>query len=822
MIGLGLLVAAAVLEGWPGPRHVRAASGNTQSTATSAASLYLSNWQNIQAIWMASKLNQNDTSNYGPRIGELHYSGNWSTNQIVDYAGFFIDTTDGVKYDQIHNFASTAYIDQNGVLNAQYGQYSGQNLPIQMSRDVVLVPNQPFMVVRYTLTNPSTTTTYDWNVLDQVHLNNTNTADNVSGTYDSTRNAMFADMTASGQYVVFLGAFQPATSYQVGNDADCTATDGTASAWCQFDATGTLANNATLNTPNMDLGFQNAVSIQPGATVTLYYYLGIAPTMSAAQQGADTARAQTGSYWYNTTATDYTNWLDAGKTVSTTDAGVNTAFARNLVVIKNAQNPTTHLFPATTNTGSYGYKAWVRDSSITAMALDAAGHSQSAAAYWEWMASAQGTGGATSGNWMTTFDLWTAAPISFVQPEYDSVGMFLDGVYQHYRLTGNTAFLADVWPAVQTSANFIMDNIASNGLGPADHSIWEQNLNYWTFTQAMYVGGLRAAAQLAVIEGDQGAADSWSGAAPAIQSAIQAPYSASTPGLWNDTSGYYNEAMTTSYSPVQLIDGSVNALFAFGALSPATERAARNMFAINQALGYLNQGIARYQGDTYYNTSPYSPAGNEAGSNEPVWPELTMYQAMYDVYTGNSAAAFTDLQWYASVCGAGYMPPGEAVSRVTGQPIVSTMAEPLTASSFILAALAYSNQFNPRVPAVEENTGTYAPITVTTNAAADWNQWRTVPFDSQNIPTVSGSTTTQIRRVYMANDSSNLYVRIDNGSGSLPGYNTSPLFAVMVYSADFAGGSVPSTTTGFLRCSTAPPHVVSRCPVEQLHSVLPL
>ena len=208
---------------------------------------------------------------------------NWGVNQINDYTGFFRDTTDSVKYDQPQNFATTGYIDENGVLNGTYGTYSGASTPIQMKRDYVMVPNEPFMVVRYTLTNPSATTSYNWNVLDQVHLNNTNLADNVAGSYDSTRKAMFANMTASGQYVVYLGALQTASSYQVGNDSDLTSTDATASAWSQFDATGSLHNNASLSTPNMDMGFQNSVTIAPSSSQTLYYYLGIQSTMTSAQ-----------------------------------------------------------------------------------------------------------------------------------------------------------------------------------------------------------------------------------------------------------------------------------------------------------------------------------------------------------------------------------------------------------------------------------------------------------------------------------------------------------------------------------------------------------
>lgn len=777
------------------PKMVLTSGSDTLPSTTSAASLYLSNWQNIQAIWMASKLNQDDESDYGPRIGELHYSGNWGVNQIVDYSGFFRDETDSVKYDQIHNFASTAYLDEDGVLHGAYGTYDGSTMPIEVNRDFVLVPDEQFMVVRYTLTNPSSTTSYNWNVLDQVHLNNTNGSDNVVGSYDSTRHAMFANMTASGQYVVFLGAMQSPSSYQVGNDSDCTATDSTASAWCQFDSTGALHDNGSLSTPNMDLGFQDEVTIAPDSSQTLYYYLGIDSSMSAAQSDADTARGESGSYWFSTTGTDYTDWLDAGKTISTTDSGVNTAYLRNLVVMKNAQNPGDGLFPAATNPGSYGYKAWVRDSSFDAMALDAAGHYNEAKQYWEWMAANQESGG----TWHTTYDLWSGDYVSFVEPEYDSVGEFLVGVYRHYQLTGDGTFLSDVWPAVQAAANFIEDNVGSNGLGPEDNSIWEQTDQYNTFTEAFYVAGLRAAAHLGLTEGSSSDADSWNGAASTILSAIQRSYSWSPPGQYDDTTGYYDQGVTSSGSPDTTIDSSSDELIALGDVNAESEQAASQISIVEQALTHDTWGIARYTGDTYYYTSPYSPAGNEAGSSEPMWPNMTMLVALYEVYTGQLTNALSRLQWYASVSGVGYMPPGEAVSWQTDQPIVSTMSEPFTAATFVMTSLAYTNQYDPRVYQTGANASAYATVSETTSPATDWPKWRSIPFyDGNPAGSSSGSAMSSIKRVYAANDTSNVYIRVDNASGALSAYNTSPYFATMVYAQDFNhSGSLHSTSTGF-------------------------
>lgn len=734
------------------------------------------------------------------RIAQLHYSGDWSVSQIKDYTGYYINETDGTKYDQAQDFTTSGYLDQYGVLNGGYGTYSGSAVPIEMSRDFVLVPHEPFMVTRYTLTNVSATRSYNWDVLDQVRLNNTSKGNNISGSYSPGDHTLFANMTASGQYVVFLGAMQTPTSYQVGNDGDCgasrsTASRRSASAWCQFDAKGTLADNSSLSSPDMDLGFQDEVTIAPGSTQTLYFYMGIASTLSAAGTDARAASGGSGPYWYATTATDYTKWLDDGKTISTTDPGVNTAYLRNLVVIKNSQSPGTGLFPGSTNPGSFGYKAWARDSSSDAMALDASGHCAEAEKYWKWMAAKQ----LSDGTWDTTYSLWTGANIASIQPEYDSVGEFLVGVYRDYQLCHNKTFLGDVWPAAEAAANFIDDNVGSNGLGPADNSIWEQTYQFNTFTEAFYIAGLRAAAHLALTEGNASDADAWDSAASSVLSAVQRSYSSGEAGELNDTTGYYDEGVTSSGSPDTTIDSSADELIALGDINAASGQAASEISVVEQALTHDNWGIARYSGDHDYYTSVFSPAGNEAGSAEPVWPDMTMLVALYEVYTGDLADAFSRLQWYASVSGAGYMPPGHAVSWQTDQPVVSTMSEPATAAGFVMASLAYTGQYDERVYPTNANASAYATIRETTAPSNDWPQWRGIPFyDEGPAGGAPGSQMTSIERVYAANDRTNLYLRVDNASGALPAYNTSPDFAALIYAQDFDHSrSLNSTRTGY-------------------------
>jgi GH15 family glucan-1,4-alpha-glucosidase len=189
-------------------------------------------------------------------------------------------------------------------------------------------------------------------------------------------------------------------------------TDTSSGAWYQFDANGTLNNDGDLWTQNLDMGFQKAVTIAAGSSTSISFYYAIGSTQAAAESAADTARAQTADYWFGQTSTAYTNWLNSGTRVSMSDAGLNTAFDRSLVINKQAQQPQYGSWPAATNP-AYAYKVWVRDSAVTAMGLDATGHLPEAEKYWNWMASVQNT----DGTWHTNYSVWQANQwISFVEP----------------------------------------------------------------------------------------------------------------------------------------------------------------------------------------------------------------------------------------------------------------------------------------------------------------------------------------------------------------------------------------------------------------------
>ncbi len=683
-----------------------AAAGTTQASTETARSLYMNNWSDTTGIWMAPKLAQTDTNtSYGPRLGELHFSpggtasANSAVNQITDYTGFFRDETHGAKYDQVHQFASaTGYLDSGGVLRSDYGAYNGTAMPVTIGRDYAMVPGRHFMIVTYRLKN-TTASAVTENVLDQLHLNNTGASSGkqVSATWDATRNADVVDMSASGQYHLVLGSFGAPTGHQVGDDANSSTSSATVAPWYAFDASGTLPGNGSVSASDVSVALNKKVTVPADSTVSTSFYLAIDSSTSAVLADADTARAQTDTYWQNQVTTAYTNWLAAGRrTTSTfTDPGLSTAYDRALIAIKQTQNPVLGTWPAATNPIAYGYKTWVRDSAVTAMAADSAGHHAEADKYFRWLAGIQNS----DGSFGTTYDEWTGAHVSFVEPEDDSVGLFIDGVARHYAATGDSSFLSAMWPAVQKAANFIKNGIGSNGFGPADNSIWEENVEYNAFTQATYVGGLYAAEQLAVAENNSSLENGWASAAATIQSAVYRDSGASPAGLWNSRGGgYFDRAVNTDNTArVDPVDSSSDMLIVLGVVPADNAYAQSHIAKINATLTEDAYGTARYVGDNFYYTSPYDPAGNEALGTMPSWPQMSMYVALDQLYLADKTDALKRLTWYTSRTATGYMPPGEATSNVSQKPIVSTMVEPVTGAWYVLAALQYGGQSEMRV-----------------------------------------------------------------------------------------------------------------------------
>ncbi len=763
----------------------------------SVRSLYMSNWKDAMAIWMASKLCNNDNSGtYGPRIAEFRYSGDWSVNQIVDYSGFFRDETNGVKYDQTHNFNSEAYYDENGVLNTNYLEYGENSLPgIKISKDYVMVPEKDLLVARYSLKNTGNKD-LTYSILDSLHVKNTSSND-ISASYDSARKALIVNRSSSRQPYLALGAFQTPSYYQAAKDGDSNLSSATCSPWYTFDNNGTLKNNTNVTGNDLTIAFEQKVNVKAGATEYAYFYMAVDPSLSGLQNLCGETASQSGDDLFHHTADIYKNWFNKVVIPTYNDEGLLATYKNNLVMIKNAIRPGSSdsdgAMPATTNPYNYGYKVWARDSAVTALSLDAAGLTEEAKTYWNWLAARQ----AANGTFETCYGLWDNTDANFVEPEYDSMGFFLVGVYKHYQLTKDKNFLNGIYNKVKNTANFIMNNMDQlKGFGPADFSIWEEGnaTEYYTYTQAAYAMGLKSAAMLAKIQGDTALADNYNGAGSTILTAIGKDTSAG--GLWDAANKYFVRSEAPSGTINSLVDSSTDILFALGAVDALSSRAASYINKVESTLASDIYGLARYDGDTFYYTSQWSPGGNEALEASPSWPQMTMWDSVFQTITGNTQKAYEMLKWFKDRTAAGYMVTGEAVSDVTEQLLASTAAEPVTAASYILASLQYSGLNDTRVYASENNAGCYKSISVTNGAEKDWNQYTYVPYYlDQAGDTAVEDKDTDISKAYICNDEKNIYIRINNKSGSLPNTAAEDKFRISVYTEDFINKAATKTAT---------------------------
>jgi len=280
-----------------------------------------------------------------------------------------------------------------------------------------------------------------------------------------------------------------------------------------------------------------------------------------------------------------------------------------------------------------------------------------------------------------------------------------------------------------------------------------------------------------------------------ITRAIQRSTSSDPPGLWNEEEGYYVRALTKVGTVRYTVDASSLALIMFGAVDPHSERALRHIEKIEKTLGHGVWGIARYEGDTYYYTSPYSPAGDEVHIPEPSWPTLMFWFEIVKLLMGDSTTTMDRLRWYIERIEVGYSPPGEAISWITGEPVISTAIEPMPASQFIWVSLYYLGKIrSPILYDIYQDKGVlgslsyYKTITISPGTTGDWPQWDDVPYLNDTVgDSRSSNNMTDIAKVYIANDDSNIYIRVDNSLGTLSTFNTEPKFAIHIIVRDLAG-----------------------------------
>ena len=785
---LAAIVLASTLVGIA---TASAAFGQTPSgtlpSAETVRSLPMNNWSNLLGMHYARQLAKNDPHLFGPYLARLHSAIDWPVNQIDGATALFraeinsggtdngpepplslCESSGNVRGDDAsadpglrYSYPSAMCFGDDGVLNVEYLRETERGLPIQIQKSYAMAPNRRFLTVRYTVINnvpAQENKSVHVHIAEVVDLNNKaapNYEEDASALVDTglnepqpgqplqsmraqwhpELNAWIADMKASNGTFLVFGAFQDMDWHRAFQPvADNIEFDRAIGAEMDaFDRSDPPGNVEDKTATDLGLSLWKQGEIGPGGQQQYSFFYAVASSLDDAVKIAMEARGAGADTAFNESRNAYQAWLQQSRQFDNPDPGLRKAFMRALITAKQAQQPEFGSFLAATNP-AYGFKVWPRDASVTALGLAASGHLDEAVKFYRWVASVQEDGSDAkhpTGTWFTNYGFWARKrPKTFVDPEWDSVGLFMIGVYHTWRLLNERdpqaarKFLSDpldrvtgspgsVYDAVRRSAEYLRNNINDHNYGPGDFSIWEEQFGWNTFTQVAFASGLNAARLLAGTMGETDHANQWRDSAIRILEAIHRPISAQPcPGLWHDGEKRWIRSAPIECTHDDRLDSSTDLTWVFGLVDAADPRAGSQRDAVLSRLTPGNDrfGIARYESDEFYHSSTVSPGGQfEASAMMPSWPQMDMYVDMLEHWRGLNDIALQRLQWYTRVTNVGYIPPGEAVDWPTDRPLPSTSAEPVTGAWYELALLNYLNLFDPRLPPLTQQSSSVAP-----------------------------------------------------------------------------------------------------------------
>jgi len=301
---------------------------------------------------------------------------------------------------------------------------------------------------------------------------------------------------------------------------------------------------------------------------------------------------------------------------------------------------------------------------MAAFMFDAAGYHSEARLFFDWIPKAERT---DTGGWHTTYDTFTGKNAPFVEPQYDSAGLYLIAMNYHLKYYGDKYWVRSHLPTIEKMANFLVEKRGQNGLGISDRSPWEESTDhhtkqpiaeqYYAWSQGCIYGGLVAASIIEKSIGSSSVATTYENRAIEIKGAVK-QY------LW-DGSRLYRGLWADNFSPDKRAD-SASMSCVFTGLLEGTEARKHYDYIVGQ-LTHLGSGIARYSNDPYFFDSVWNPCGEgtrETQMAEPSWPVVTAYVAWSENVLGIDYQ--NRLDWMVQISAFGNMPIGEGVDSADG------------------------------------------------------------------------------------------------------------------------------------------------------------
>jgi len=479
------------------------------------------------------------------------------------------------------------------------------------------------------------------------------------------------------------------TEYSVG----LLGIEGKQGTWCDAED-GTLSKNP-IEHGSVDSVLGLSLFMRAGATHTVSYWIAAARTYRIAAhyhrdiltRGPEHLRRTTGDFWRA--------WI---KRTDVVTCGVDPAFLdlyqRSLFVLRTHTDNRGAIIASGDSSilqsgrDTYSY-CWPRDASYIVMALVRAGNAAASEGFHTFCLDALTDEGYLLHKYRPDRSLgsswhpWVRNGVAQPPIQEDETAITLLSLGEHYAESRDIEYIEKLYnPYVKRVADFLTRyRDRATGLPLPSHDLWEERLGVFTYTAAAVYAGLQTAARFAKLLGKEVSSKRWGSAAEEVRAGILARLCTADgtvlKSLMPGHDGYEQDATVDA--------SSFYGLFRFGVLPVQDERLVR---AYERAKEHLaasrgGWGIARYEGDQYFRTSPTGP-GNP-------WVITTLWVAEYEIARATRAEELTDafarLTWVRDHAnGAGLL--AEEYDPLTGRP---TSASPLAWShaQYVVAFLAY-------------------------------------------------------------------------------------------------------------------------------------
>lgn len=442
------------------------------------------------------------------------------------------------------------------------------------------------------------------------------------------------------------------------------------------------------------IGFSQEIA--PNDSKTIYYWIAAARLIKEANQLNDYVLAKTPQHLIKTTEDFWKAWVNRlDFCFCDLDKKIIGLFKKSQLIVRtHADNKGAIIASCDSDMfqqgkDNYSYM-WPRDGALVAIALDKAGDNNVAKRFFEFCNDVISDEGYFMHKYRTDRSLgsswhpWIRGGHLELPIQEDETALVIIALKQHFEIVKDLEFIESVYNSlIKKAADFMLSfRDEKTHLPKASYDLWEEKFGIHTFTCASVYGALEAASEFAQLLGKTEAAEIYEKAAQEVKQAIL--------DYLYDNEGKYFYKMINFKSDKIIIDktidiSSVYGVFRFGVL-PKDDQRLSDAFKITEDKLRIKtsiDGLARYEGDSYYKVSSEIP-GNP-------WFITSLWLAQYEIAKANKEEELKEaLKWldwvFKNALESGIL--SEQLDPFSGAQI---SAAPLTWShaEFLVTVMAY-------------------------------------------------------------------------------------------------------------------------------------